>query len=710
MLPMALFTLALLLFSCEASNPTLPNLDKSPGLIFDEEIIEGGEGAYTYLQKIIVDCGNYSNVEFSFRPSFLVENPVTDPERNSEGWMIFDSGTIWTDSYQQDFSFESLEGKIQNFVNGIDVQVKYPDKRIMEISSAFKSNRIIGSHLENSFLPGATLSAGIEFLLREDSGDIFVDGMYADHFMYRINIVDEDLQPIQSGAWYNSLNGPDIRKVRLSAQTEPALNINEPGTFTQFEYYVESRLGVVQADPSSIHFKVVGGYKPVACIYPQTLVGMGSYHYAFENLILDDPQGIIPSDSGLFCRQLWEDEGIYEATNSADFKLHLQWGYYGLYYIPGLNIYVNNPLTTEESHAVLNEDGENYGSRIVAHWLRLDNAVFPLLPEHDFGHQIVTDGLGLSWLRVLNIDSFSRHGILEGLSDGLHVVEVMAEDLGGELSDPVSLQFNLLPYVNPANRDEILIIDADQHNVLASPESVVDDFYTNICSDQLPLLTEIDYEDFSGIAAELSKFKTIVLHSDNPMQNFDWHDCYEALDVYLAHQGKLIISGTNQMRSSLYDLEGLSGGTEFVQNRLGLVSMAQTGILSASLIQNPYFVNAEGLNGYNDIPLNIETSFNQIVQQRQGLSTIMYFDPGLNLDWIYAFGSKAVGSDAYAPNQEDYEFYSSKYVAYNFESAGSRVVFFGFPLSYMDADAVEDTIQQIMMETRGNTFAQRRQK
>jgi hypothetical protein len=121
-----------------------------------------------------------------------------------------------------------------------------------------------------------------------------------------------------------------------------------------------------------------------------------------------------------------------------------------------------------------------------------------------------------------------------------------------------------------------------------------------------------------------------------------------------------------------------------------------------SFSQNPFFVEALGLHGLEDIPLNLSDPFNTIVGSRQGLSSVTYFDASLNLDWLYAFGCKSPESPNYPPQQSDYDLYSSKYVGFRHSNNGGTVVVFGFPLSYMDQAATAQGLQAILNDLLAN--------
>lgn len=682
-----------------------------PSLSFSEDMIAKDNGDFSYLQEIHVDGTKSASLQYAFKPKWLPGKQYPGLNTDEDGWITFGEGNIWTSQSELKLNFDSVNGSLQNLITEVTVKLKYPDGRIQELYSPFKSTLLLDSNLENSITPGAQLSAGIEFRLRESMADVFVDGMYADHFMYRLNYLNAGMETISTGEWYSSIDSPDIRKVHLSLSTQPALSYNMEGTFTQFEYYVVSRLGLEQAVPRSIHFQIVDGFKPLAKIYPQTVVGFGNYHYGFNPELTLDNRQFIPGSGERFNRNLWMENGIFTAINSADFKLHLHWGHHGLYYDRNSNLPVDNPLSGVISNTVLSPAGINYGSSIVAYWLQLDGDEFPLRSNQLIGHQVLTDDQGQTWTRILNLNHAFRYTILQNMSDGIHIVRVKAEDLQGVTSDPTQIEINLKPYKAAHQRSGILIVDNDQHAALTSPEAFVDDFYTGICPDFVGAVDQIDFATTDFLSPTLMMdYKAVIIHSDNYNISPNFVNMFEGLNIYLENQGNLIISSTDKLKSALQQLTINPGGQSFLQSKLGITDLDHLGAIAHSMSSNNFFESAIGMQGFTDIPLNIETAFNPLVIMRLGISCVTYFEPSSALDFTFALGCKQVGADAYSPTQEQYNLLSSKYVAYRHSNRGGKVYLFGFPLSYMQKDAVSEAMQQIWTEIVGTPVAKGRNK
>jgi hypothetical protein len=555
--------------------------------------------------------------------------------------------------------------------------------------------------------------------LREQIGDIYVDGLYAHHFMYRLNLLNSDLEQVQTGEWHSSIDLPDIRKVLLNTQSTPALTINDANSYTQFEVYVVSRTGVEQASPSSLYFRTLGTFRPKAIFYDEAIVGFGQYHYGLFNDRL--PQAFydqIPTGNNKYLRPLWKRGADLEAINSDDFKLHLRWGYHGQYgNITSNGITVTNDIIFgSELNWVLDDGtGFNYGSQISAFWLRLDGNPFPIQPQF-FCPEVFIDAQYQQWLRVPNFNDAARHTILQGLSSGNHIVELKVEDNQGILSNTVSRTVWLMPHKTPAQRSGILIVDNTPNHTSYAPEGIVDGFYQAVLPTQWGDLTEYAM-DATSYPAEITDlpasviqdYRAVVIHQDNPNQMGNLDMMIDALDIYLADQGSVLISATQHLGSELqYLTEPGTAVANFLHYRLGINDVNAVHFLGASLNYNPFFISALGVNGMNDIPLNLSDAFSSLVNQRQGLSAITFFDPSVNLDWLYGLGCKPVDHPTYPPTQEQYDLYSSKYVGYKHSYNGGKVAVFGFPLSYMEQAAVATALEDIISEMLGAKTAQGR--
>lgn len=696
---MVLVAFLILLTSCGQRNPVAPEATNGSKLLFSEEKIDIDD-EYIYRQTVSIGIPVSQGYLYAFQISTLNHTPLPGYDTDAEGWLLWGSDSIWSPKSSISMEFTSIEGILPDLITSVTARMKAPDGKIEEYESPFRSNRLISSLIEVPFADGASVSPGMEIGLRETIGDVCISGMNAHHFMYRLNILDADLQVIQAGSWHSSLSSPDIHEVRLSPNTVPSLSVNAPNTFTQFESYVVSRTGVIEANPQSVYFRVQSGFQPVAIIYPETIAGLGQYHYGMvegsDTLHGSNP---IPPQNEKMNRTLWKNGNAYEAINSSDFQLLLRWGYHGQYgatYTAGYTA-TDSPFD-RELNQVLTADGTNYYSKINAFWLRMDGAPFPMLAQF-LQSSVVSDNYGYQWRRVENLNDAARHCILQDMSHGLHTIQLKVEDLQGTLSPETSVNINLVPYLSPALRSGVLVIDASPANNSNSPEAVVDAFYYAVIPTSLGMVSQIDASSSYQMKispATLQNYKAILWHNDNPGSFLLFTNQIDAMDIYLANQGNLVFSGTHRTATMFSDCYLFNPSCRnFLSTRFGINSPSDFGFVSNSIVNSPFFVSALGMQDYPDIPLNLTDGFNPLVNNRQGLSSVTFFEPSSWLDFIYAFGCKPVESTSYPPTQAQYDLYSSKYVAYRHEYGGGKVIVFGFPLSYMEEAPVAEALNSV---------------
>jgi len=711
--------LAIVLVSCGKSNPVAPQISGLEQLLFSEEKLPADGGQFIYRQGIQVNNPAEGNL-YSYCLTTYADELPAGFYADEQGWLYFrTNGTdstvplsqpgnhrsIWTSQSYISADFASVDGKISNLITAVELRNKSTNGDISQYCSAFRSDRIIGSRIVNPASNGMDLGTGVEFVLQETIGDIFVDGLYAHHFMFRLNLLDSSLQVVSIGAWHSSLEMPDMRRVILNSLSAPAIHPNAANQFTQFESYVVSRNGIEEATHQTVYFKVVDLYEPVALIYPETVAGLGQYHYS----IMDDDiicvNELIPANSSRKNRRLFTVNNQLEAINSPDFKLHLRWGYAGQYGVVNNDsvVYTNNPWDSE-INATLSLSDHDYHSRIVAFDLRFDDQPFPIQP-HFVMPETVTHNDGTSWLRVNNLNDSARHHIFSGLSSGMHQLQVCVVDLQGVISAPAAITINLKQCKPISERYGILVVDDTPHHNIYAPETYVDHFYMYAIPSLWGAVSRFQIEAGVGITNKISptqmqEYKAVVWHCDNPNIAGNMSSNVDAMEVYLAGQGILLLSGTQQLVNTF---DNLSIIPQFLPNRFGLISHNQYGQLAPNSASNPFFIKAIGLDGLEDIDLNLDAPFNALVAAREGLSTVSYFNPGYAVTYLQQFGCKPVDAALYPPTQEQYDLYSSKFVAYKHSYAGGNVVVFGFPLSYMVPNDVTAGLQSILNDILNNS-------
>lgn len=696
------------LLSCGRQNPLQPDANPRPGIMFSEEKLVLPEGEYIYRQNITCDT---PAEQYAYRLTTLSGAAPAGWITDAGGWLLWrvpganaqlplsqpgDHRSIWTSNSSIRVDNPSAAGKISDLVKQVEIKHRDARGRINTLSSPFRTQRLISSSIGVPFSNGATTGSGTDFGLQEVIGDIFVDGMYAHHFMYRLNILNAALEVIQAGDWHSSLDRPDIRRVLLNAGTIPALLPNNDGEFTQFESYVVSRQGIEEATPKSVYFHAEGGFEPGTFLH--AMAALGEHHYGVDSFNYPNSHAFIPNQGIRSNSVLWNVENIPSAINSSDLQIYFQWGFHGQYGAWGMGGYyiTDNPLDIE-LNTIVNQYGNVYYTTITHYDLRLDGAPFPALSQFLAATQI-TDPNGDIWLRVPNLGFAARHCILSGLSDGIHTLQARSVDAQGVVdSSPSTRTIRLYPYVPPSQRSGILLVDDTAHNSTTAPENAINTFYANVTPDTWGPVTRVDIASSTPqtlTPIQMQNHRAILWHADNHTAT-NLQNNVDGLEIYLKNDGKLLLSSTSRLVQALDSM--WRGAPEFCSQRLGLTEPGVVQILSSSYLTRPFFVSALGVSGRPDIHLNLENPFNTMLTLRQGLGPVAYFEPGWGLDYIYSFGCKATDAP-YPPTQEQYDQYSSKYVGYKYISGNSGVILLGFPLSYMLQSDVSSALPLMLAE------------
>ncbi len=712
-----------LLTACAKHNPLKPDNDPNAPLVLTEEKVLSGNGSdYTYRQSAKLNLPKDKEYLIAWRitttDSLLPDGIVTD----AEGWIFHyttnaDTSiplsspacqrTIWTSGLQQNWEFASANGKLKQIISKVEVKVIPSAGKMAEYCKTFPMDRIFGSKMiPPGFEQGGTTGMGIHVSLREIYGDIFVEGLYAHHFMYRINTVDLNQNILQSGQWYSTLECENIRELYINTQTTPSLVPNQPDEYTQLETYLVSRQGMEETTHHKIYFKAKGGFHAKTLVYPRHLYGMGQYHYIpyLDESVPSIP--IEPQSSTHHSTNLFKDEDAYTAINSSDFKMYLAWGWHGQYGRPGVN---STTITDDPFDKVVNlcpdeETDVDYYSYITHFDLQMDGQPFPALAQ--FGNtQIVTHSDGTLWRRVKYSNLDCSRATLTELSNGLHTFRFSVVD-GQSVYDPtpVELKVNLVPYVPVSQRNGILIIDDDISNASFCPEAKVDSVYQAITPTVYGPVVQFDrassnYTDMKNRRISptmLQNYKAVIYHCDYPTYTSNYSLDADGMYLYLMNGGKLVISGAANIAAMINALLMQSKYNE--QYSLGFRNADDVSITTNNMLSQPYFVSANGASeAWPDIPLNISTSFVSLINSRHGLGPVTIFNNLEHVSRVYRYGCKIPGTDNYSPTQEQYSQYITKTVGIEYIYPGSgKVVVLGFPLSYMQQPNVNLALQKII--------------
>jgi len=716
----SLLILCLVLFSCDRRNPAQVQSETPILSITGEKINLPGSDEYMFRQNAFVNIDNKDDCLFAWRitttDSLLPEGIVTD----SEGWIYHyaagaDSSiplenpdcnrTIWTSARQQEWSFESVQNRLPRIVSKVEVKVKTAGEPERIYEQYFRNDRIIGTSILVPFQNGNTIGTGFQASLREQITDIYVEGLYAHHFMYRINILDNNLSIIQAGAWQNSINCEDIREIFITG-----LAANEPAQFTQLEVYVVTRQGIEEATHKSIYFKVQMGFHPKTLIYTKTTSALGQYHYSYSNSLYP-PSFYFTNDNTRWNTNLFKNVNNYCAINSPDLQLRLSFGWDGQY---GFNVNSNTIVTNDPFDSFINQcldedTNQNYYSRIVYFDLRMDNIPFPNVFSYG-ASSIVTHNDNIEWRRVKYTGEGAFNIMLEGLATGNHLIEVSAVDEQGVFDPtPATMTIELTPLVEINNRSGILIIDDEINNTNFAPEARIDSIYYNILPTAYGPVQQFDVQEHFNMtdvqnrrlsASLLQSYDVVVYHSDYPtnISNFPYE--IDPIAIYLDMGGKLILSGGSNVRTVLTNI--LSQSTTLASNLLGNINVQNCTALTNSILSSPYFISAIGEYGaLNNVPLNLTRPVSPLLNTRQGLGTVTYFSEGTGLTPLYKFGCKLPTATVYPPTQAEYDNLITKHVALKKDiTGGGKFVIFGFPLAYMEevpmAQALSALIDDLM--------------
>jgi hypothetical protein len=756
-----LLTIITAIFSCSVQNPVSANeeagnenRDLQITSFTGEKITDPDNPTeFLYIQNVKWSS-KLPEAKFAFR---ITTSDLVLPsgiQTDEEGWIYqtqtginSDSGqTIWTDKNEFEISFSSIFGEFPRIVTDFEIKYLYENTESEPVHRNFLADRDIGSIISTTGgnIDGQVCGTAVHFKVTEQILDIFVEGLYAHHFMYRLNIIAEsDSSMISEGVWFNSINCENIRDIYLTSFSQPALIPNNENEMTQFEAYVVTRNDYSDEDnANSVNFKVQEGFYPETIIYNgydylqdwvdgeycDTWV-LGGNHYTLINhptprvIPYTISEDVIHYSTPFFVNS----EGDFAALNSADLKVYSHFGWHGEYgrrHQGGIFTVTDDPFD-ERISVVVNEGNIMYFSEIAYFDIRLDNAPFinPLYPADEYN---ITDDDGTQWLRIPANDENAQFPVLEDLDSGEHTLEVRVVDsqLAVDLS-PSVFSFVLTERVPAEDKSGILILDDDHHHSMFAPDDEIDYFYLNILNNYSDEITVLDREELQYEVAvpflhfgmdifsptDLEPYKIIIYHSDYVIFSSSIQFEYDVLHLYFENDGNIIFSGGRNIENSFiqsdyYDIHLYS---EF----FGINSNPETAveILSGSFNQNAFFNKASAeYNDFNDVDLQLP-SFNTLVSNYEGLGPIVFFDEfDADCDILYSSGIKYPeegtnfeewddqdDNDAY-PSENQYNLFNGRNIALKKVHENNKCYIFGFPLSYMEVDDVRQMMNQIISE------------
>ncbi|MBW6513910.1 MAG: hypothetical protein K0B87_04035 [Candidatus Syntrophosphaera sp.] len=550
-------------------------------------------------------------------------------------------------------------------------------------------------------------------------------------FEFKLMKVDPTTEEVIAGTeteWYDSVSqqDPDMDTFLLTRYTTPALTYDIENGVTNSKTKVQCRAydlaGVVSevTDDSAMLFAVKAGFRPETLIYQQRVYALGDNHfidYSDESTPEILPFTIIGGVQRFATPFFIDLAGNVTAVNSNNMKVWLRWGWHGEYgRVPasGPIIYTDNPYDKKVDTVLDGITHENYFSEITHFDIRLDDQPYNYPP---FANEHVFDTDGTEWLRIPLYSPLGQTLVLTALQSRVHKLEVRCVDLQGEVDPtPAVISFNLVNPKAPAEREGILILDDDRPNASYSPEPTVTQIYNDILADYPGTKTFVTRKvDSTGdtnqdsryrhfATSDLQNYKLVIYHNDNPSEAGNLKLENDGLTLYLRTGGNMLISHTSQLAAVL-DAFVLGAQKTFI-GYFGIPYVSPPAIiLSNSLNTLPFFQQAVGLQGYPDVDLQYgtagtpEASFNSLVNLRQGLSTITYFNNfGATTDVIYGMGIKPVGPPPYNPTEDQYTLYNNQPIGLRTINANNRCYLLGFPLSYMQVDDAKQLLNQVISE------------
>ena len=765
------FSLILIIFSgCTHKSPLEnENNNEANALIITSFTAEKSNNddnpqEFTYKQKVTWQAPQEEDIYFAYRINTSDSELPEDIVTNDAGWILHEidkkdtsiplssqkpNRTIWTTETSFEYAFHSQNGQLARIITDFELKSLHNDEESGTVSANFFKEREIGTVLgaTTGDINGRITGTALTFTLREDVLDVFVEGLYADYFMFRLNtIAASDSSIIETGEWFNSNNWESIREVFLNSETTPALVPNDDDELTQFEAYVVTRSGYEDSEnTSTLNFKVEEGFHPGSLIYITDTYLLGENHFIpYNEPALGHSVPYTNTEEGIHYSTPFfiDKDSTYAALNSDDLEIYLHYGWDGEYYQNNIYQYQKNSTYDEQT-------GENYYAEILYFDLRLDNnpLQLPQFPLIDYLH---TDNDGTQWLRIPKDYENSQQITLSDLDSGLHtlVLRVVDTQLAVE-TNPTELSFKLQEPVPAAEKTDILILDDDLNHPTYCPDDMVDNLYLEMCDsyagnvdvlDRRELIDEL-FPGYQGnplhfgkdafSPTDLDTYKLIIYHTDTPtFSSISYFFTeYDVMNLYLRNGGNIILSGGANISNLEQCIE--TDNFDIFEKYFGLaldeaiqsVFVPEVDETIPSFMNMPFFAHATEMNGFSSqINLEIEDAFNYIIgNYGVGLGPVSYFTnyypTGYSennftlVEPIFGYGcitpedmeeyddwdDEDDGDEQ--PSEAQYNEYNNKPVALRaIHNNGNHCYLFGFPLSYMEVEEVKTMMETIFIE------------
>jgi len=480
---------------------------------------------------------------------------------------------------------------------------------------------------------------------------------------------------------------------------------------------------------STMIFSVRPGFRPHTFIYPTKTYALTNNHFEDYGDDTTEEIKVIPRvvTEGVtrYALPLFKDfEGKYTAVYSTNIKLWIRWGWWGEYgetrgetVTYGDTIKIKTTPYNKKVDVVLDsQTGQNYFSEITAFDLRLDGEPYNY-PPYPFSKYGFTDQNGKKWLRLPVNSPLGQTVVLTAgqlplppaTEPGEHKFEVRVVDLQDEYDPtPVDFTFYLHRYIEPANRQGVLIIDDDPVSAQVNDALITQRYQAMLegYNGNVNVITRTENnEDIRQRAiafSDLQKYKLVIYHTDNYEKTGNLQLDFDAYSLFLMRGGNLLISHTSLLGAQLTEIANGGLRKTFVTN-LGFNKIPKVSYLNNS--NSPFFQKAvSNMTDYNDLNLHYDVTgspaIHPLIDLRDGLGYLSYFENGnFSGDIFYKFGCKPTTYPTYPPTSEQFDKYNGKTVAFRrTTSSNGKVYVFGFPLSFMKVEDTRPMMNKIISE------------
>jgi hypothetical protein len=666
-----------------------------------------------------------------------------------------DEKTIWTNDVSTVINFPAhVDGDSAHVTSIFEVKCIDDREAVSEPARKYflaKSHKPMVNVLSSrGDIMGRTIGMGVRLVFNIRYNDPFIDDGVADHFKFKIekrDVVTGEVIPPEQGGYeeviWDTKDQNDIYRRVLTSQTDPPLIPNDfvgevEQDSTHLTVWGVHQSGVV-SDSVEISFLVKEGFYPSTIFYTNqkydhmNYVGknatfvLGANHYVpyYREAIGRLIPNVTTAEGIRFATPFFIDkDGKYNAMHSTDLRIWLRWGHHGEYgKRAGEGFIITNDPNDVRAQQVLDEQtGQPYFTEIIAYDLRMNDQPYVYGPLPAAQHNIVDDD-GTEWLRVPVGEAISQRLILSRIPPGEHKIEVRAVDLQDVVDQtPVTFDFNLKDRMPTNQKNGILLINDTQNHPTQSPREIIDQFYQDIFdwydgpvdylnrSDLRGTVfdSELHYGDNVFSPSDFEDYKIVVYYSDRPLAETRLPQENDVFNLYLRGGGNVILSlnGVAARNSHHYFRERQR---PMYQRYFG-IPMTHAGTVKSSSgdwFEKPYFIgaNSDPVNGPGVyVPLNLTDPFNPMMNNLEGLPGVAYFvEDEIEAEAIYRFECKEVGAHQGPTNQDEFDQFNDKPVALRYQGPHQNLNFmFGFPLSYMEKDAVRNMMQQIVPDIEGN--------